>query len=106
MDKNELSLLPALDTIASKMDRMANLIKYAERGYSGIFDIHRVDEGALDKLYSFDLALFDEIGKLKVSLQHLHNSSPGSSEAKEQVSRLDEAVEDFGNKFSARGDLS
>lgn len=106
MDKGELSLLPALDTLASKMDRVANSVKYAERGYSGIFDIHRVDEGVLDKLYSFDLALFDETEKLKVSLERLHNSSPGSSEIKEEISRLDEAVEEFGKTFSTRGDIS
>lgn len=104
MDRDDLSLLPALDRVASKMDKTANLVKYAERGYSGIFDIHKVDQDKLDKLYSFDLALFGEIETFKTTLQVLRDSSD-SSTAKEGVRKLDEAIEEFGKKFSSRLDL-
>ncbi|MEJ2697599.1 MAG: hypothetical protein P8013_13250, partial [Candidatus Sulfobium sp.] len=94
------------DSVASKMDRISNLIKYAERGYSGIFDIHRVDKQKLDKLYSFDLALFDEIETLKVALESLRDDpSSDRSAAEERVRKLDDAIEGFGNKFAVRLDL-
>jgi hypothetical protein len=105
MDRNDLSLLPALDTLASKLDKTANLIKYAERGYSGIFDIHKIGQDKLDKLYSFDLALFDGIETLKTVSQGLHDASFEPSAAKEQVRKLDEAIEGFEKKFSTRRDL-
>ncbi len=105
MDKDDLSLLPAFDTLASKLDKTSNLIKYAERGYSGIFDIQKVGQDELDKLCSFDLALFDEIETFKTILQGLHDASCEPSAAKEQVRKLDEAIEGFGKKFSARRDL-
>jgi hypothetical protein len=105
MDKDNLSLLPALDSLASKLDKTANLIKYAERGYSGIFDIHKVGQDNLDRLCSFDLALFDEIETLKTVLRGLHDASSEPSAAREQISKLDEAIEAFGKKFSTRRDL-
>jgi hypothetical protein len=105
MDRDDLSLLPALDTAASKMDKTANVIRYAERGYSGMFDIHKVDQDKLDKLYSFDLSLFDEIETFKAALQVLRGSSADPSAAKEEVRKLNEAIEAFGKKFSNRLDL-
>lgn len=105
MDSNDLSLLPALDAVASKMDKVSNVIKYAERGYSGIFDIHKVDQEKLEKIYSFDLSLFDDISNLKSALQALHNCASDSSSAKEEVRKLGEDIEEFGKKFSTRFDL-
>lgn len=105
MERNDLSLLPALDTIASKMDKTANLIKYAERGYSGIFDINRVDQDKLDRLYSFDLALFDDIDNLREALQSLHGSSSDPKVLEEAVRTLDQAIDVLGKKFSGRSDL-
>jgi hypothetical protein len=105
MERDDLSLLPALDSVASKLDKTANLIKYAERGYGGIFDIHRIDRDKLDELCSFDLALFDEIEALKTVLQSLRDSSSEPSAAKEQVRKLDEAIERFEKKFSGRLEL-
>lgn len=105
MDRNDLSLLPSLDSVASKLDRTANLIKYAERGYSGVFDIDKVDEEKLEKLYSFDLSLFDDISALKSALTALQNSASDPASSKEEVKKLGEAIEEFGKKFSARDDI-
>lgn len=105
MEMKDLSLLPALDTLASKLERTSNSIKYAERGYSGIFDIYKVDQTTLDKICSFDLSLFDEIDVLKAAAQGLRGSSPHTPAAREEIQKLDEAIEGFGKKFSARHDL-
>lgn len=105
MEVDDFSLLPALDSVASKLDKTANLIKYAERGYTGLFDNNRVDQDKLDKLYSFDLSLFDEIEILKVAMQGLRGSSSDASAAREEVRKMDKAIEGFGRKFSTRRDL-
>jgi len=105
MEINDLSLLPALDRIASKLDKSANTIKYAARGFSGIFDKPGVDLNRLEKLCSFDLGLFEDADKLKALAKSVHDSYGGSAEMKNAIGKMDGAVDEFGRKFSTRQDI-
>ncbi len=46
---------------SKRLDKVANRIRYADRGYAGFFDAIKVDEAALDRVYRFDLALVDNV---------------------------------------------
>lgn len=102
MEANELSLLPALDKVASKLDKTANKIKYAERGFSGIFDRPRVDLTRLEKALSFDISLLEDAASLRELARNVHRAYAETLSLKNAITELDMAVDGFDSKFSSR----
>jgi len=105
MEKNDISLLPALDAVASKLDKIMNLIKYASRGYSGVFDMPKVDQHKLDTLYAFDLGLFDDIKLIEAAAEVLRDLSGDRATLKNALQKLEETVDGFEKNFLTRQNL-
>jgi predicted RecB family endonuclease len=104
VEGKDLSLLPALDRAASKISKTANTIKYAARGFSGIFDKPRVDLEQLEKLSSFDIALLEDMEDLKTLAKNMSASSDASL-LKDAVAKLDNAIDSLDRKFSSRQEI-
>jgi hypothetical protein len=106
MEKKDLSLLPALDRITSLLEKTANLSKFSSRGYSGIFDTFRFTDEKIDKLYSFDLGLFDDIGSIRASVKDIHESADDDDDAmKNAINRMTAAIGGLEKKFTSRQDI-
>jgi hypothetical protein len=52
-----LDAINDIETARKRLDKVVNRIRYAERGYGGLFDAVKVDETKLEQVYQFDLAL-------------------------------------------------
>jgi len=50
-DAGKIDLLPEVDRLRGKLDTLIARIRGAMRGYSGFFDLVRVDEALLDRVY-------------------------------------------------------
>ena len=59
--KGSLSFLKELDDISRQIDKLSRTIRYASRGYAGVFASYQVDEKALSDLFKFDRSLKEEI---------------------------------------------
>ena len=59
--KGQLGPLAELDRLSSRMQQMADTIRYASYGYAGIFDVEKIREEELDRLYKFDLSLAEDV---------------------------------------------
>jgi len=59
--KGSLSFLKELDDISRQIDKLSRTIRYASRGYAGLFASYQVDEKALSDLFEFDRSLKGEI---------------------------------------------
>ncbi len=105
MNKKDLSLLPALDRVASQLDKLANTVKYASRGYSGVFDSNKFDVSKLDQLCTFDLQLMDEMATLKTQAKQAHDSHGDESALKQAIEGLSHALDGFEKTFSTRQDV-
>ena len=105
MEENDLSLLPALDRLASKLDKLGNLIRYAGRGYRGFFDTYKLDQEKPERLYSFDLGLFYELEGIKTRAGHVREVHRDTAALKGATQQLDEALDRLENVFSTRQDI-
>jgi hypothetical protein len=105
MEKEDLSLLPALDRITSLLDKTANLSKFSSRGYSGMFDTFVFTDEKINKLYSFDLGLFDDIESIRASAKELHGSAADTAAMKDAINRMSEAIVSLEKKFTSREDI-
>jgi hypothetical protein len=105
MERKDLSHLPALDRVASQLDKLANTVRYASRGYSGVFDSNKLDVKKLDQLCTFDLQLMDEMAMLKTQAKQAHDSHGDETALKQAIEDLSHALDEFEKTFSTRQDV-
>ncbi len=67
-DKRYLDVLPDIDRVTAKMDRITEKVNHASYGYSGFYDAVKIKEDALDRMITFDNQLLDEIDALTSSI--------------------------------------
>src|SRR5260221_11347250 len=62
-----LDVINDVETARKRLDKVANRIRYAERGYSGFFDAVKVDETVLAKVYQFDMGLIEDVDGVRAA---------------------------------------
>jgi hypothetical protein len=70
-DAGQIDLLPQVDRLRGRLDRLIGRIRGAVQGYSGFFDLVRVDEALLDRVYEHDVALMEQVDALAGAVEGL-----------------------------------
>ena len=68
-DRGELSGLDAVGRLDRSLQKSIAALRYADAGYSGVFDQVKIREAELDRIYAYDTALVAEIVQLSDALQ-------------------------------------
>ncbi len=71
LDRGQLDQLGQIDLLRSRLDQLIGRIRGAMRGYSGFFDLVRVDENVLDRLYAYDAVLVEQAAALRQTIDQL-----------------------------------
>jgi hypothetical protein len=93
----KLDILSTAGSVEKALDRLANRIRHADYGASGFFDVVKIREAELDKIYAFDLALAEAVEYLAVQVEQL----PASADD-DMVNRLYDAVQAADRRFDER----
>jgi hypothetical protein len=101
-DASKLGTLPLLDRLASKLETYGRSAEYATRGYSGLFDLHKVDLEHLETLYAFDLRLFDMLAVVKARATALHESLADPAALDRAAHDMETALDELERTFDAR----
>ncbi len=70
-DAGQIDLLPQVDRMRGQVDRLLGRIRGAMQGYSGLFDLVRVREDLLDRVYEHDVDLMDQVDALAEGIEKL-----------------------------------
>ena len=94
-DAGRLGLLDSFDRLDRKLDGLSQGVRFSDYGVSGFFDVVKIGEAELEKIYQFDLnflAEVDDLGARIGSIPVAPDSDPRSAvhEAVGRVSALDE----------------
>jgi len=98
----DLSALPRLDRLAGRLERLTRTVEFAGRGYSGLFDLHTVDNDTLSQLYAFDLGLFDALSVTRAKAEAVRAALTDATALKSAAEHMREALDDFGRLFEQR----
>ena len=99
--KGQMESLAKLDRLSSHLQQMADTIRYASYGYSGIFDLEKIREKELDRLYSFDLLLVDDLERIQKSVEEI--GPAGSPEAREKkIEEAENFLDSLEKRFKER----
>jgi len=94
-----------LDRVTKRLERVTDEIRFASRGYRGWFDMHKVREDELDRLYEFDISLVEDIDGLEESLKVLQAAAAAGSDLKRPIDDMVEILVEFSKKMSQRSEL-
>lgn len=78
-----------IETARKRTDKVVARIRYADRGYAGFFATIKVDEGALDRVYRFDLSLLHGVEEARNAASGAASSSNPVQAVQEMIARLD-----------------
>ncbi len=99
----QLQQLPEYDRLRGKVDKLIGRIRGAMHGYSGVFDLVRVDEKLLDRVYEHDVLLMERVDTVAAMIERL-GSEPAAGES-EAWSSLAGELDEVGRALDRREDL-
>ena len=70
-DAAQIDLLPQVDRLRGRLDKMIGRIRGAMQGYSGFFDLVNVNEALLDRVYEHDVAMIQKVEALAEAVEQL-----------------------------------
>lgn len=81
VDAAEIDALPMFDRLRAKVDKLIGRVQSAARGYSGVFDLVRIDEAVLDRVYEFDAKLLETCDEFAAEVEKIGDSDWPPAEA-------------------------
>jgi hypothetical protein len=106
-DKRYLDVLPDIDRLTAKMDRITEKVNHASYGYAGFYDIVKIKEDNLDKMINFDNQLLDEVSALTTSIEELKAQllSNNFSNLKDKIQAIVDKFELLEDTFDKREEV-
>ncbi len=103
-DKRYLDVLPDIDRLTAKMDRITEKVNHASYGYAGFYDIVKIKEENLDRMITFDNQLLDEVNALTASIEELKVQllSNNFSNLKDKIQAIADKFELLEDTFDKR----
>ncbi len=92
-DAGQIDLLPQLDRVRGRIDKLIGRIRGAMQGYSGFFDLVQVDEALLDRVYEFDVDLIAQVDTLAGAADALPKNPEQMATALGELLALGEQLE-------------
>ena len=91
-----------MDKIEKKNDTAIAKFRSAARGYSGAFDVVKIMDDKLSKIYDFDTSLITGVEEIGVMFDNLLSISEANQDTREAESKVYAALSNLINKFDER----
>jgi hypothetical protein len=99
-DAGKIGALGSFERLDRQVDGLAQAIRFADYGASGFFDVVKVRQEELDKLYQFDLSLVEGVQALGGDLAAI--PTDGSSDPQPAVETALERVQGLADRWLGR----
>jgi len=84
-----LDVINDIETARKRLDKVANRIRYADRGYAGFFDAVKVKEDALERVYQFDLRLLGGVDQIRDAAQQATTAPDVTQAVRDMITVID-----------------
>ncbi|TNF71026.1 MAG: hypothetical protein EP299_12775 [Acidobacteria bacterium] len=99
-DEGQLGVLHLFERLDRQLDGLSQAIRFSDYGASGFFDVVKINEPELEKLYQFDLSVLDDVSGLSGDLAAI--PLPGKGDAAEAVEQALTRVGALEDKWAGR----
>lgn len=106
-DRRSMDVLTDMDRLVAKFDRVAEKVHHASYGYTGFFDVVKVEEEALDRMIDFDNQLVDDVDNIVSEISSFKSDvmQQKFDRLKERVQNLSDTLEAFEEAFDKRQEV-
>ncbi len=101
-EAGQIDVLPQVDRLRTRLDKLISRIRGAMQGYSGFFDLVRVREPLLDRVYEHDVGLMQQVDELGRALEELPEQQ---DRIPTRITALLEQIDDLERKWDLREDM-
>ena len=93
-----------IENLIARFDTVSQRVLYSDYGYSGFFNATKINERELDRMYSFDASLIEDVDIIRDVVGDLIDESyePSVSKLRTLIRRVEDTVSQFEDKFSKR----
>ena len=95
-----------VDAAIKKLDHLENRVRFASYGYSGFFDVMKIEQPQLDLIYRFDLSLVEHIDNIETKLSALKTQAANADGLKAGCSDLVAEIDPHPYQLSPRREQS
>ena len=99
-DEGQLGVLHLFERLDRQLDGLSQAIRFSDYGASGFFDVVKINEPELEKLYQFDLSVLDDVSLLSGDLAAI--PLPGKGDAGEAVEQALTRLRALEDKWAGR----
>lgn len=92
-DAGQIDVLPQVDRLRGRLDKLIARIRGAMQGYSGFFDLVQINEDVLDRVYDFDVDLMDQVERLAETVEKLPSEAATITAAVADLYHQADAIE-------------
>ena len=100
-----LKAVTDLDRVDKRLEKLIDEIRFAARGYRGLFDMHKVRENELDQLYRFDVELVENVQDVEKAIEELAAAARSELEMAPHIKAVVDLLLDFSEKMDSRSEL-
>jgi len=106
-DRRMIEAMKDMDRLIARFDRVAAKIDHASYGYTGFFDVVKVEEASLDRMIEFDKSLVDGVEKMAEEVRSfkIRVVKREVKDLGERIQRVAEALEVFEETYDGRGEV-
>jgi hypothetical protein len=87
--EKRLDLLTDYDEVMRGLEKFANEVRYADRGYSGFFDLVKISRDQLDEIYQFDFDMVERVFEFMETFKKLSANPLDKTELRFLKKKLD-----------------
>jgi len=94
-----------LEKLDKKNENAIAKFKSAARGYSGAFDVSKVNEDKLNKIYEFDFNLLTYVENVNKDFSDMETKVNAKEDLKIHISQISKNLDELLKKFDEREDI-
>lgn len=99
-DAGKIGVLHHFERLDRKLDGLSQRVRFANYGATGLFDVVKVYEDELAKLYEFDLSFLEKVSALRADLEAI--PAPGGGDEGGAIKQALDHLEAMESRWSER----
>jgi hypothetical protein len=101
----KLDSLAIIDQSGRKLERLIDRMRFADYGYTAVFDRVQLGDAQLLQIYQYDASIMSELPQFDGAAAAIESAGTDGDKVREAISAFDALTADFDTRFEARQHL-
>ncbi len=102
INHGKMDLLDDVGSAVTQLQTFIDRVRLASYGYSGLFDVAKINEAELEQMYNFDAALFEYVERLDAANDRLREAIPSGEGLVETIRIVQDMCREANSTFDQR----